>query len=615
MSADIEKLAVYDGRIIQTRPKYAVEQGSLSVTNAPFSAIAQTSSQHTYNIYVPSENVFVDRAIEWSSTCYMQFSVAVAGAPLPAGQSLVVPGRDFSLCAFPLNSLCSTLTATLNDTTTTINTSDVLVPVLRLADAKKNRIQRTCPTMLDKYQSYDDAFGTLNNPLGAYDAATAYDEVPNGAYANLVFTDPNGAPLGTASPAFAGAGYNAVNGVPVSDGATAGPYQIYIRWRSTEKLVLSPFVFSDVHEMDTGLFGMNNIQLVMNLQSSPSRIIRSTSRAGRSISAVQFLAGQPAFQNSVVNVQFLTPNLAIELPPKSIVPYMEFPRYLSNVQTIAAGATQQISSPTITLPCIPDLLIVFVRPTSYAANEADWYFPVQSDAANTVRPLQINFDNFSGLLSSHTTEELYGMSVRNGLEMDYDAWIGKGRSAAGSYGAFQQGGLANLVAGALVLKPGVDISLQAGQAPSLVGNFTLQLNLSVTNTTAAPRDAQMVIITANSGFFETIRGSSRVIKGVLSEQDIISAPIAPMAVRASMERMVGGFSFSSLANVLSKARDLYEKSKPALSAARAALPEEGALGKVKGLLGKVGYGVTGAGPAGAGYAAAGKRKTLAERLL
>ena len=54
MSADIEKLAVFDSRIVQNRPKYAVEKGALSLTNAPFNAISATSSQHTYNIYVPA---------------------------------------------------------------------------------------------------------------------------------------------------------------------------------------------------------------------------------------------------------------------------------------------------------------------------------------------------------------------------------------------------------------------------------------------------------------------------------------------------------------------------------------------------------------------------------
>ena len=79
MSADIEKLADFDSRIIQSRAKYAVTKGALSLTNAPFNAIAATSSQHTYNIYVPSENVFVDRKILWTSTVYLQLTVQLDG--------------------------------------------------------------------------------------------------------------------------------------------------------------------------------------------------------------------------------------------------------------------------------------------------------------------------------------------------------------------------------------------------------------------------------------------------------------------------------------------------------------------------------------------------------
>ena len=158
----------------------------------------------------------------------------------------------------------------------------------------------------------------------------------------------------------------------------------------------------------------------------------------------------------------------------------------------------------------------------------------------------------------------------------------------------------------LVLKPGQDITLQSGQAASLVGNFTLQFNLTVKNTSSVAQTPQLYVITANSGFFESIRGSSRVIKGVLSEQDIISAPLAPMGVRCELNRMVGGFSFSSLGNILSKARDIYQQTKPLVSAVSGLLPESGMLGKLKSGAQALGYG-TGAGTGG--------KKSLASRLM
>ena len=628
MSADIEKLAVLDSRIVQSRPKFAVEKGALSLTNAPFNAIAATASQHTYNVYVPSENVFVDRKVLWSSTCFQSMTATLASIPA-VGDSLVVPGRDFALAMLPLNSLCSTISATINDTTSVINSQDVMYPVLRLADKKKNRLVRTAPTMMDKWANYNDAYGCLGNPLQAYDGTVEYDNVNNGALASLVFTTDTGVPLGTASPAFAGATYACVNGIPTyAPAVNAGlVHTIYFRWRSAEPIVLSPFVFADEYEWDTGLFGINNIQLIMNLQASPSRVIRQSQRAGRTLTNIAYnnlVAGGNVFQQSVLNCQFLTPSLDVPLPPKSVVPYMEFPRYITQYQNgeIAPGATGQIISQTITLPCIPDLLIVFCRPSTYGLNDADWYFPLASRNDGISNPLSVNFDNFSGLLSSMTTEQLYNMSVKNGLDMDWNNFIGQAHSSAGSYPALpgastsaiapqnysarQQGQVVPLVGSVLVLKPSQDITLQSGQAPSLVGNFTLQFNLTVKNTSDINQTPQLYVITANSGFFESIRGSSRIIKGVLSEQDIISAPLAPMGVRSELDRMVGGFSFSALGNILSKAKDIYSSTKPLVSAVKGLLPDSGFLGSVKSGLNTVGYGTGGA---------SGGKKSLASRLM
>lgn len=691
MSADIEKLAVFDSRIVQSRPKYAVEKGALSLTNAPFNAIAATQSQHTYNIYVPSENVYVDRALEWTSVVYMAMTAVLQAQPVqlaPIGQW----GRDCALQAFPLNSLCSTLTATINDTTSVINTQDVLKEVLRLTDYKKNRLQRTCPTMLDKYQSYNDCAGAVNNPLAGYESQTDFAETPNGAFLNVIYTDPQGNPLpaGTTGATIYTPAYPANGGIPAANyvsqngqpcvpadwsalttypvgslavvGATiwqaavpvvgvipvapawnnlgnvAGvSYPLWFRWGSTEKLVLSPFVFSDCHEWDTGLFGINNIQLIMNLQA-PSRTVRSTTKFGCALTAPTYNANSSsgAFSNSRVNVQFLTPSLDVPLPPKSVVPYMEFPRYITAYQggAIPSGAVVQIQSQTITLPQIPDLFIIYVKPNpaSLAPTQGDYYFPIATSADNITAPLTINFDNFSGLLSSQTAEQLYAMSVKNGLDMDWNSWVGEahlgsaldvgslGGSAANFGGAAC--GRSPLVGGLLVLKPSQDITLQTGQAPSLVGNFTFQFNIQVKNTSGvAQSGVQLYVITANSGFFESIRGSSRIIKGVLSEQDIISAPLAPMGTRDMLSRYVGGAGmFGSLANILSKAKDVYQQTKPLVSAAKGLLPESGMMGNLRSGLSAVGYG-TGAGTGGdgtgggTGAGTGGRRRGLSARLM
>ena len=144
------------------------------------------------------------------------------------------------------------------------------------------------------------------------------------------------------------------------------------------------------------------------------------------------------------------------------------------------------------------------------------------------------------------------MTFRNGLDMDWEQWSGLATTATQPVGSVRTTG------GFLVLKPSQDITLQSGQAPSLVGNFTFQFNCDVLNTSGNDLSAlTLYVITANSGFFESIKGSSRVIKGVLTEADIISAPLAPMGTRGALTRVVGGKSvLHRLGNMMSRAKDM-----------------------------------------------------------
>tara|TARA_R110000824_G_scaffold195050_2_gene377705 strand:- start:2297 stop:4171 length:1875 start_codon:yes stop_codon:yes gene_type:complete len=618
--ADIEKLSVYDTRIVQNRPRYKVDRGALSLTNAPFRAIANTASQMSFNVQCPSLNIFLDREVELSTGVQMQCNVSLPGAAIPvvvgANDPVMVFGRDCALPAFPVQSLFTTLSSTINDTTSTINLNDVLYEVLRMVDEKGNRAQRTCPTMLDKYQNYNDAVGANNNPLASYFDSTDADNMPNGAWGDVVFTDAAGADLvGPVGVYNDGVGIvSFTNGVPVltdaglyAGGGATGVYQqtynMFYRYSSTEKLVLSPFIFNDMHGDETGLFGINNIQLVCNVGPA-NRNLRTAPLAagaamGRTISAVA-LNGTSPFVNPVVNVQFLTPSLSISLPPRSCVPFMQYPRYITSFQglTLAPGAAQTLVSNTITLPSIPDMLMIYCRPAQYnLQNEANWYLPINN--------ISINFDNFAGLLSSHTQEQLYGMSVENGVKQDWQDWSGSARVRTNDVttqrtpnGAASSTRTNNVctTGGMLVLKPGRDLTLQSGMASGLVGNYTLQFNVGVTNTSAFATQPQLFVIAVNSGFFETQQGSSRIVTGVLTEQDIISAP--KVATRATLKRLVGSGWLTSLGTALNRVRSLAHSDGARLAKAGARMVGNRKVNKALDMAEAVGLGATGGGKGG-----------------
>ena len=565
MAAEIEKFSVFDPRIIQTRPKYSVDKGALSVSNVSFQAQTADSSSCQFNVQVPSENVFVDRAVEWNgvqvATVVLTLTAGtLAGAVIEGGtslQGLVAPA------AFPLHQAVSQMSATINDATVTVNTQDVLPQVLRLADVRDARRQRTCPTMLDRYAKYPDSRVVTNSPLLTWAETTESDSVPNGGFNGFYYaTSATGqTPVDVTNPAQVVGDVTFVYGQPTLTASLASGLSravtLYVVWNSVEKLLLPPFIFSDQHEMSTGLFGVQNFQVQMNLVSSPARALRVStattlpmSLAVAPYSSLDWVSGSVALTSvawgsgafagmwvskPTLSVQFLTPSLDVPLPPKSIVPYMEFPRYIAVPGTVVASSTSlasagvDLQSQTITLPNIPDLLVIFVKPPTYAdSTNGDWSLPITN--------ISMNFDNFSGLMSTITQEQLFEMSQRNGVDMDWSEWSGYGALPLSGRGS-TQGGVRGLVGGPLVLKPGVDFPLSTGQASGLVGNFTLQFNLKVQNFTGGPQTPNIYTVPISSGFFETIKGSSRIIKGVLTEQDILSAPAQAPSVE--LKRPVG----------------------------------------------------------------------------
>jgi hypothetical protein len=62
-------------------------------------------------------------------------------------------------------------------------------------------------------------------------------------------------------------------------------------------------------------------------------------------------------------------------------------------------------------------------------------------------------------------------------------------------------------------------------------------------------------MTINSGVFTTQSGSSRIIRGLLSESDVADAPISPLVSTFHLERMVGSGFFDKLGSALSRAGD------------------------------------------------------------
>jgi len=308
-----------------------------------------------------------------------------------------------------------------------------------------------------------------------------------------------------------------------------------------------------------------------------ARILRWTPSGGRFISRVAFYTsstGSP-FSNASIQSQFLTPPLELmPIPPINSVDYQQVVSYvypcgsLSRTQIVA-------QSQTLSLPVIPDYLIVGIVPGPgyYAATGVGGYTYASCDATFYVPILgtSITWSNMSGLLSSQSQSQLFNMAKANGLKMTWSQWRGWAQTASSrkslagkdcrpAGGAnypvlpFRPAGRVATCGGPLVLRPGKDITLEAGQASGMsAGQWTVQFQLSADLSAfsddqvlglSQPNGCSIVVLAVNGGFFCTKAGSSRVVIGPVPAGSVANAPHdrSPDDSMATGDRLIGGTS-------------------------------------------------------------------------
>ena len=109
---------------------FAVKSGASQTTYQRFPATSASNSSLIFSVQVPSENVVIGRDV--LITTGLSFTMtagnsAGAGNPgaVPVGSSAFDYGVTDALQAFPMASLMTTATASINNTTVSVNLQDV----------------------------------------------------------------------------------------------------------------------------------------------------------------------------------------------------------------------------------------------------------------------------------------------------------------------------------------------------------------------------------------------------------------------------------------------------------------------------------------------------------
>ena len=563
MSADFEKVLVKDPRLDVTDSiKYAVIKGGQNVTNAKFKAVSASSSQLVFNVQVPSEQTIIDRRVLLRAELAVKVSSAGGLA-----NSIVCYSVNAALASFPLHQCFDTLSATINNNTVTCNIKDVLPAILRLMD--------------DDDMCYHNGMSpAFNDIVGLY-----YTNLPADDLSFLA--SGNSGIWGVTDQKRFHRGCFPIKANSAAFGAEAVSENV-IKYYVTEPLLLSPFMFAKTKANNQGFYGIQNMNIVANLNNG-ARAFR-----GPTVGAPSFLnpsgtTGANGITGIYVNMwgddgtikvaapellfTFLTPHPSDLMPARNIVPYYELPRYINGSQpelpasVLLNGALTKSSVMAqfnaVQLNQIPDRLILFTRIKPSASN--GWGI---AEVALPIKSISINFNNNSGILASATQQELWQMSKNNGANTTWAEFQGYGTSV-GNSGGVDTGPKVNAVplsGSYLILEFGKDIQLTEDfYASGSLGNFNLQCDVVVENNTiyaAAASDWELVLITMNSGVFVCERGTSATYTGILTKQDVLEASAQEYYTHDDVKRLVGGGFWDSIkSGVSSLAKKGMEKGK------------------------------------------------------
>jgi len=526
----IRTVLIKDSRIADITDKevYGVMSGGAQSTQQQIAATSASTSSLVFQVQVPSENIVIDRNVLIQAN--LNFTIRI-NEDVPAGDLAFNYGSTDAFQVFPLNSLFTTSSCTINNTNVSANTQDIFAQLTRMNSARElYRYNSTSPSLPDsQWGAFANAIGATNNPLGGFaNNSLDLDFDPRGAFP-ATFTVVHNTGAGGVDDSL----------VSLGNGAAAGEsWTITVNALVTEPLFgLSPFTWCDPEFSSQGILGVNNMSLVFNIDASCKRLWSS---ATNYISSITLNTPQ-CFQTCQLLLTYLSLQPTDIVSTKNVCPYMDYPRFISNTsQTLpawdpTAGEPQvfKLTSNSIQLNQVPDKMIIIARTPM---SQQNWTY---TSSFVPIQNIVCNFNNASGLLSSATQVDLWKMSMRNGSSQNWNEFYGEASVNTGE----GVGELIPTTGAMLVINPTIDFGLPNYLSAGSQGNFNFQFNLSVYNTQAYPITPELVLICVNSGVMVTSQGVSSLYTGMLTKELVLktneSTEVDPIST-VEYQRLVGG---------------------------------------------------------------------------
>lgn len=273
-------------------------------------------------------------------------------------------------------------------------------------------------------------------------------------------------------------------------------WTIDLTYTTTEPLLfLSPFVSDDDLDNQAGLYGVRNIDLTLNFNSSAKRTFCNGT-------AIPMTISLHAITGCKLNLNYLTSQPSDLIASKNVVPFSEYARFLTP-SAASCRRDPHDSHPGLAAEPDPkqDFVVARKRLADQTIQDSSSFWPISS--------VSVNFNNKSGILPSASAHDLYRMSVENGRKESWYEFYGKDSKVEGK-NAPSAGSI-------LVIDPSRDLCLPDYLTNGSIGSYSFAMQLTVQNTEAAATPTEVMIICQYDGVFVTETGISSKQTGLLTK--------------------------------------------------------------------------------------------------
>jgi hypothetical protein len=482
----------------------AIQKIGSQVAVAPQTAQSYSNSNIAFNIFINSLESVVDRHIP------LQLTLQVSGTgPAPAVGTLLQENQGiWGLRSWPLAQCMTALSLQINNQTFSTQPS-LFIKGLQHAYIFQDDINSylsTSPTLADCFQTYDQGLGRANNPLNSYGNAS-YWENPRGAFPYTVVVNT--------------------------------PTAWTINFLITEPLLCSPLLISG----KTRANGFGSLsQLTINIQlGSLLRAFSYNNISGNALSTLTAtIIGTPQ-----VLITQITPNVSEKIPEFLSIPFENVTPYPTQFNApVSTNSIYTFSSiNTIQLNQVPRKVYIWsAQSDSFYSSSSAPFGSYLTDAFSELLSLSITFNNLTGILSSATEQDLYNMTVKNGVHLSWPQWQG----TVGSGTTVATGSI-------LCLDFAENIGLPEDLAPGVSEKFNFQIvNAVFRNCSPNTITPTMNVIFCYDGIL-TLNGTvAYSISPLLTTQDVLAAPTFERMAYKEIRDMYGGDFFSGVKRVFSK---------------------------------------------------------------